>query len=76
MLSLRLGEVRIWDMRTRSMISHLKEHSGRVVALAVLDGDQHVAGAEGTLSDRCKRKRLIWTPSSTCDDLLSSQDVR
>jgi len=39
------GEVRVWDMRTRSMISNLKEHSSRVVALAVLDDDQHVVSA-------------------------------
>jgi WD40 repeat protein len=38
------GEVRVWDMRTRSMISNLKEHSSRVVGLAVLDDDQHVVG--------------------------------
>ena len=38
------GEVRIWDMRTRSMISNLKEHTSRVVALKVLDDDQHVVG--------------------------------
>ena len=35
----------MWDMRTRSMISSLKEHSSRVVGLAVLDDDQHVVSA-------------------------------
>lgn len=39
------GEVRVWDMRTRCMISNLKEHSSRVVGLAVLDDDQHVVSA-------------------------------
>lgn len=39
------GEVRVWDMRTRGMISTLKEHSGRVVGVAVLRDDVHVVSA-------------------------------
>ena len=48
------GEVRVWDMRTRSMISNLKEHSARVVTLSVLDDDQHVVSAS---RDRCV---VVW----------------
>ena len=39
------GEVRVWDVRTRGMISTLKEHASRVVGLAVLDDDTHVVSA-------------------------------
>ena len=39
------GEVRVWDVRTRGMISTLKEHASRVVGLAVLDDDAHVVSA-------------------------------
>jgi len=30
------GEVRVWEMRSREMISHLKEHINRVTKVKVL----------------------------------------
>lgn len=33
------GEVRLWELRSRELISHLKEHKQRVSALALFDDD-------------------------------------
>jgi len=36
------GEVRIWELRTREMVSHLKEHTSRVTGLKLLEDDVHL----------------------------------
>jgi WD40 repeat protein len=44
------GEVRLWELRSRELISHLKEHSQRITALALFDDDTMVVSAS---RDRC-----------------------
>lgn len=48
------GEVRVWELRTREMVSHLKEHTARVTRLAVFTDDMHV------MSVSKDRALLIW----------------
>ena len=33
------GEVRLWELRSRELISHLKEHKQKVTALALFNDD-------------------------------------
>ena len=33
------GEVRLWELRTRELISHLKEHKQKITCLALFDDD-------------------------------------
>ena len=44
------GEVRLWELRTRDLVSHLKEHVQRVTSLALVDDDTMVLSAS---RDRC-----------------------
>lgn len=44
------GEVRLWELRTRELISHLKEHKQMVNALALFDDDTMALSAS---RDRC-----------------------
>lgn len=44
------GEVRLWELRTRELISHLKEHKQKVTCLALFDDDS--SGLTGS-RDRC-----------------------
>ncbi|GMF34158.1 unnamed protein product [Phytophthora fragariaefolia] len=48
------GEVRVWDIRKRDLVSHLKEHSMAVTSLALYRDDLHVIS--------CSRDRslLCW----------------
>ncbi|KAG3120702.1 hypothetical protein PI124_g1432 [Phytophthora idaei] len=48
------GEVRVWDIRKRDLVSHLKEHSMTVTSLALYRDDLHVIS--------CSRDRslLCW----------------
>ena len=39
------GEVRIWELRSREMISHLKEHTHRVSKVQLLQDDLHLLSA-------------------------------
>ncbi|CAM9558272.1 unnamed protein product, partial [Phaeothamnion confervicola] len=36
------GEVRVWEVRSRELVSHLKQHGQRVAALALYSDDAHV----------------------------------
>ncbi|CAM9768810.1 unnamed protein product [Chrysoparadoxa australica] len=36
------GEVRVWELRSRELVSHLKQHGQRVLALALYGDDVHV----------------------------------
>lgn len=49
-----LGEVRVWDIRKRDMVSHLKEHSLPVTDLALYRDDLHV------ISSSRDRSLLCW----------------
>jgi WD40 repeat protein len=44
------GEVRLWEMKSRELISHLKEHVQKVTALALFDDDSIAVSAS---RDRC-----------------------
>jgi len=48
------GEVRIWELKTRDMISHMKEHLGRINELKLFPNDQYAITAS---RDRCL---LTW----------------
>lgn len=39
------GEVRVWEIRTREMIVHLKQHTMQVSSLVLFDDDSHVVSA-------------------------------
>lgn len=44
------GEVRLWELRTRDLISHLKEHVGKVTSIALSKDDTFCVTAS---RDRC-----------------------
>ena len=48
------GDLRVWELRTREMVSHLKEHTMRVTSIALFDDDVHAL--------TCSRDRsfLCW----------------
>ena len=48
------GEVRVWEIKSREMISHLKEHTSRVTGLKILADNLHAI--------TCSRDRsiLLW----------------
>ncbi|TYZ66415.1 hypothetical protein PybrP1_001311 [[Pythium] brassicae (nom. inval.)] len=54
------GDVRVWDIRKRDLVSHLKEHSMAVTSLALYEDDLHVLS--------CSRDRSIL-----CWDLRSER---
>lgn len=33
------GEIRVWEIRTRELITHLKEHTSKVTKVKILDDD-------------------------------------
>jgi len=44
------GEVRVWELRSRELVSHLKEHSIRITSLALYADDSHLLSCS---RDRC-----------------------
>ena len=40
------GEVRVWEIRTREMILHLKQHTMAITSLCVFEDDSQVISAE------------------------------
>ena len=44
------GEVRLWELRTRDLISHLKEHVQKVTSIVLVDDDTQAISAS---RDRC-----------------------
>lgn len=56
------GEVRVWDIRKRDLVSHLKEHSMAVTQLAIFRDDMHVVS--------CSRDRSIL-----CWDLRTERRI-
>ncbi|DAZ97457.1 TPA: hypothetical protein N0F65_009940 [Lagenidium giganteum] len=56
------GEVRVWDIRKRDLVSHLKEHSLTVTQLALYRDDMHVIS--------CSRDRSIL-----CWDLRNERRI-
>lgn len=56
------GVVRIWNIRTRTMVSHIKEHTAAVNGLHLFDDSKHAIS--------CSRDRSFF-----CWDLLSEKRV-
>jgi len=56
------GEVRVWETKTKDLVSHLKEHTGIVTGLYVFSDDAHVLS--------CARDRRIL-----CWDLKSEKRI-
>ena len=48
------GEVRVWEMRSREMVSHLKEHTHRVTKVKLTTDEMHV------ISSSKDRALLMW----------------
>jgi len=36
------GEIRVWEIRSKDMISHLKEHTSRINDIVLLPDDMHL----------------------------------
>ena len=36
------GEVRVWEIRSRELISHLKEHTGKITKIQIMPDDVHL----------------------------------
>ncbi|CAK4090594.1 unnamed protein product [Aphanomyces euteiches] len=47
------GDVRVWDIRKRDMVSHLKEHSMAVTGLVLFDDDVHLVSCSRDKSFLC-----------------------
>ncbi|KAF4322159.1 hypothetical protein JM18_001102 [Phytophthora kernoviae] len=56
------GEIRVWDVRKRDLVAHLKEHSMTVTNLALYRDDQHLIS--------CSRDRSLL-----CWDLRSERRI-
>jgi len=48
------GDVRVWEMRSRTMVSHLKEHTGKVTMVKLIGDEMHL------LSSSKDRALLGW----------------
>lgn len=48
------GEVRVWEMRSREMVSHLKEHTHKVTKVKIFEDDLHL------LSSSRDKALLCW----------------
>lgn len=48
------GEVRVWEIRSRELVSHLKEHTSRVTKVQLFDDDVHL------LTSARDRSILCW----------------
>ena len=47
------GDVRVWELRSRELVSHLKEHRGRVTGLAMYGDDAHALSCSRDRSFLC-----------------------
>jgi len=47
------GDVRVWELRTRELVSHLKEHTMPVTGLALFDDDAHALSCSRDRSFLC-----------------------
>ncbi|KAH8045685.1 WD repeat-containing protein [Aureococcus anophagefferens] len=55
------GDVRVWELRSRELVSHLKEHRSMVTGLALYEDDLHssqLAGPELPLLGAAQRERM------------------
>lgn len=76
------GEVRLWELRTRDLVSHLKEHVQRVTSLALMDDDTVVLSASRDRSIlrwdlRLERRVFNYTQRmGGVNDIVLSKDER
>jgi len=47
------GEIRVWELRSRDLVSHLKEHTMPVTGLAIFDDDAHAISCSRDRSFLC-----------------------
>ena len=62
------GEVRVWEIRSRELISHLKEHSQRVTKIQLFPDDQHLL--------TCARDKSILCWDLKAEKRVSAQQQR
>merc|ERR1719265_686541 len=58
------GELRVWELKTRQMVSHLKEHNARVNDLMLFPNDQYAVS--------CSRDRCLLTWDLRAEKRLTS----
>merc|ERR1719281_1902252 len=58
------GEIRVWELKTRQMVSHLKEHNARVNDLMLFPNDQYAVS--------CSRDRCLLTWDLRSEKRLTS----
>mmetsp|Transcript_4915 Transcript_4915/g.10559 ORF Transcript_4915/g.10559 Transcript_4915/m.10559 type:complete len:624 (+) Transcript_4915:105-1976(+) len=75
------GELRVWDVRSREMVSHMKLHTAAITDLSVLSDDAHLVAASEDRSWSIwdlhqERSRASWrTPSLIRGMALSPDQV-
>lgn len=62
------GEVRVWEIRSRELISHLKEHTSRVTKIQLFPDDQHLLS--------CARDKSILCWDLKAEKRVSAQTQR
>lgn len=62
------GEVRVWEVRSRELVSHLKEHTQRVTHLQLFPDNQHLL--------TCARDRSILCWDLKAEKRVSAQTQR
>ena len=62
------GDVRVWEVRSRELISHLKEHTSRVTKIMLFPDDQHLL--------TCARDRSILCWDLKAEKRVSAQTQR
>ena len=62
------GEVRVWEIRSRELVSHLKEHTSKVTSLALFADDVHLLS--------CARDRSILCWDLKAEKRVSAQTQR
>ena len=62
------GEVRVWEIRSRELISHLKEHTSRVSKIQLFGDDQHLL--------TCARDKSILCWDLKAEKRVSAQTQR
>ncbi|GIL58625.1 hypothetical protein Vafri_13638 [Volvox africanus] len=73
------GELRCWDLRSREMAAHMKLHMEKLVDVAVMADDKHVAAASEDRSWSLwevgnEKPRVTWRCNSTIRGLAVSPD--
>eukprot|EP00466_Bigelowiella_natans_P001487 jgi/Bigna1/89644/estExt_fgenesh1_pg.C_530022 len=76
------GEVRVWDVRTRQLVCHLKEHSTRVNKVCLYDSNKYVLSCSRDKSFLCwdlmseKRLTAHSQPMGGINDMTLTPDQK